>query len=184
MPKIYTKSGDLGTTALGSGERLSKDAIRIEAYGAVDEVNSLLGVALALGVNNALRPVLQEIQNDLFVVGGDLACPPVKEYGYTIPRMTDERIAALESVIDRLSAALPALTHFILPGGSPAAAHLHLARTVARRAERRVVTLQAIEGGCDTIIRYLNRLSDLLFVMARYQNAQDGTQETPWAPNE
>lgn len=183
MVKIYTKSGDAGTTALGSGERLPKNHLRIEAYGTVDELNSAIGLALTKDLAVDLVDGLKEIQIDLFTMGADLACPPVKEYPYPVPRIQDERVEGLEQMIDRLSLSLPPLDHFILPGGSEPAALLHIARTICRRAERRVVTLQGLDGHCEVIIRYLNRLSDLLFVMARSQNKQDGITESQWIPN-
>jgi cob(I)alamin adenosyltransferase len=173
---IYTGGGDRGETGLFGGGRVSKDDLRVEAYGAVDELNASLGLARTTGL-------LARIQDDLFVLGADLATPPdATVRADRIVRLKAGAAKALEPEIDRLEAALPPLRTFILPGGSPAGAALHLARTVCRRAERRVVTLARKSGVSAETIVYLNRLSDLLFVMARSANAQAGVPEAPWNP--
>ncbi|HWI61435.1 MAG TPA: cob(I)yrinic acid a,c-diamide adenosyltransferase [Symbiobacteriaceae bacterium] len=173
--KIYTRTGDAGQTSLRWGERVSKDALRVEAYGTVDEANAFVGNALALlpVAAGQLRGMLTRIQRELFDVGADLAVPPKKEKGEQ-PKVTPDMITALEQEIDTLEAGLDPLRTFILPGGTPAAAALHTARTVARRAERRVVTLMAAEPVDDVLLKYLNRLSDFLFVAARAANKLEG----------
>ncbi|HEY8346732.1 MAG TPA: cob(I)yrinic acid a,c-diamide adenosyltransferase [Symbiobacteriaceae bacterium] len=177
--KIYTRRGDAGQTSLRWGERIAKDAPRVEAYGTVDEANALLGMALAtLPRENAepLRSILTRIQRELFDLGADLACPPNRQQGEQL-RIREEMVEALEQDIDALDANLPPLKRFILPGGSPAAAALHAARTVVRRAERRVVTLAAAEEVDGVLLKYLNRLSDLLFVAAREANRLAGVPD-------
>ena len=176
--KIYTRTGDAGQTSLRWGERVSKDALRVEAYGTVDEANAFVGNALALLPAEAgeLRGMLTRIQRELFDVGADLAVPPNKEKGEQL-KVTPEMITALEHEIDALEAGLDPLRTFILPGGTPAAAALHTARTVARRAERRVVTLMAAEPVDDVLLKYLNRLSDFLFVAARAANKLEGRDD-------
>ena len=177
--KIYTRRGDAGQTSLRWGERIAKDAPRVEAYGTVDEANALLGMALAaLPQENAerLRSILTRIQRELFDLGADLATPPNREKGEQL-RIREEMVEALERDIDALDADLPPLKRFILPGGSPAAAALHAARTVVRRAERRVVTLAAAEEVDGVLLKYLNRLSDLLFVAAREANRLAGVPD-------
>ncbi|MGE5313519.1 MAG: cob(I)yrinic acid a,c-diamide adenosyltransferase [Acidobacteriota bacterium] len=177
--KIYTKTGDRGETGLFGGKRVRKDAVRIEAYGSVDETNSVIGTVLSLDVPARLRPMLAQVQNDLFVVGADLATPEDRPNMF-IARTDPALSAKLERWIDELEEELPALTSFILPGGTPAAAQLHFARTVCRRAERHAVTLSREETVGDPVIVYLNRLSDFLFVAARYANHSAGEPETPW----
>lgn len=172
--KIYTKTGDRGQTGLIGGKRVSKASLRIEAYGSVDEVNSALGVVLNQLEKLPLHEVIRHIQNDLHLLCADLADPNLA--GNT-PRALRDHAAALEKECDALEARLPALTQFILPGGAPAAAQLHWARTVARRAERRVVELAAHEEVNPCVVQYLNRLSDLLFLMARWANVQAGVSE-------
>jgi len=183
LMKIYTKTGDAGETGLFGGPRVRKDHARIEAFGTVDELNSQLGVARSLAVAAAFDPLLRRVQADLFELGAQLATPPAPG------RSVDERITAahvtvLEAEIDALEAELAPLTHFILPAGTALAAALHVARTVCRRAERRVVTLAAEVG--DTIpanaIEYLNRLGDLLFVLARVANHRGGVADDQWIP--
>jgi cob(I)alamin adenosyltransferase len=181
--RIYTGTGDEGTTGLFGGQRVRKDAARVEAYGAVDEANALLGVARAmLRPDDPLGERLVQIQGELFVVGADLATPEVegKAASASVPRVQAEDITRLEAWIDEAQAELEPLRSFILPGGGQAAAHLHLARTVCRRAERRAVTLGAEEHVSPDIRVYLNRLSDLLFVWARLVNTREGIRETPW----
>ena len=174
LNKIYTKTGDDGTTALGSGERRKKHDLRVAAYGTVDETNACIGLArLHLSDNGELDEVLMRIQNDLFDLGADLATPETGEkLEYEPLRITEGQVAAIEKQIDRFNKDLQSLRSFILPGGSPAAAHLHLARTVARRAERMIVELSAQpqELVSGAAIRYMNRLSDFLFVAARVMN--------------
>ena len=178
--KIYTKTGDAGETSLFDNSRVSKADPRVDAYGEVDEVNACLGAALAAGVGDDIRSVLTAVQKDLFAVGARLADPSSRIADrVTKAAVTGEQIELLERTIDRLETELAPLRRFILPGGSPAGALLHLARTVCRRAERRVVALgaDAVEPG---VIVYLNRLSDLLFVMARAVNHRAGIPETEW----
>ena len=181
--KIYTKTGDAGMTGLFGGQRVSKDSPRVEAYGAVDEANAQLGVARALlGADDPLQERLVRVQGDLFVVGADLATPHVEGRGATsyVPRIGPDDIARLEGWIDEADAELPPLTTFILPSGTPAATALHVARTVARRAERRTISVGHVEEISEHARVYLNRLSDLLFVWARLVNHRAGEAETPW----
>ncbi len=178
--KIYTKTGDDGITGLLGNRRVPKDDIRIEAYGTVDELNAVLGLARAQGLNPASDKLASQLQNELFVVGSALADPdPAGRYHNAIRH---EHAARLEEIIDALESELKPLTTFILPGGSLAAAELHLARTVCRRAERLVVRLARQPGGdvSNALIVYLNRLSDLLFVMARVENHRAGVADIPW----
>jgi cob(I)alamin adenosyltransferase len=163
LTKIYTRTGDGGDTGLADGSRVAKDAPRIEAMGAIDELNSAIGVLLAETLPDDLRVALNNVQNDLFDLGGELSVP-----GHTI--VADSHVAQLETVLDQLNATLPALKDFILPGGSRAAALAHVARTVCRRAERRVITLGKTESVPALACPYLNRLSDLLFVASRVLN--------------
>jgi cob(I)alamin adenosyltransferase len=178
--KIYTKTGDRGETGLFGGPRVSKDAPRIEAYGTVDELNSVLGVARAQTVPADVDALLQQIQNDLFALGAQLATPDPA--AHQTGMVGSAQIVALEKAIDHFEGRLEPLKQFILPGGTPAAAHLHLARTVCRRAERRVVTLarESSEPIAVEIVVYLNRLSDLLFVLARAVNRQAALGDVPW----
>jgi cob(I)alamin adenosyltransferase len=184
LSKIYTKSGDSGETSLGDGCRVAKHHPRVDAYGVVDELNAVLGLLLAYCPDFPESPLLQRIQNDLFDLGADLCIPPAEheEPGQCL-RITAEQAAALEAAIDRLNEPLAPLTSFVLPGGSPAAAWLHLARTVCRRAERAVVELchHPQERINSAILVYLNRLSDLLFVLARAAN-QQGAGDQLWIP--
>jgi cob(I)alamin adenosyltransferase len=174
LSKIYTRTGDDGTTGLGDGSRVAKDSLRVEAYGTVDEANSVIGVVLACGsVPDDIAAVLTEVQHDLFELGGELCIP-----GYSA--MTDAFIDRLETELDRLNQDLPALQDFILPGGGEAAAACHLARTVVRRAERRSISLAATEEVRGEVIRYLNRLSDLLFVIARVLARAENGREVLW----
>ena len=175
--KIYTKTGDSGETGMWGGARVPKDALRIQAYGTVDECNAAIGVARASDLNAELDELLTEIQNTLFVVGSDLTAV---EDSPNIPRVNVAQVAFLEETIDRLTDELEPLRQFILPGGTPAAAHLHLARTVCRRAERHVVSLAHEEQVNPHVITYLNRLSDLLFTMARSANARSGVADVAW----
>jgi cob(I)alamin adenosyltransferase len=178
--KIYTKTGDEGETGLFGGPRTSKDAPRIEAYGTVDELNSVLGMVRAQLASGEIHELVRRIQNELFELGAQLATPDPAAHQTAL--VGPRQIAALESAIDRYEAGLEPLKQFILPGGTPAAAGLHLARAVCRRAERRVVTLvreSSAPVAGDTIV-YLNRLSDLLFVLARAVNRQAGRDDEPW----
>jgi cob(I)alamin adenosyltransferase len=174
ITRVYTKSGDQGETSLVDGSRVSKADLRVASYGDVDELNSLLGLARVGLADAQFDALLGRIQNELFVLGADLATP----IGTPVPRVSDNLVEELEHDIDALMEELEPLREFILPGGNQLGAILHLARTVARRAERTVVALAAQEAVTDAAIRYLNRLSDLLFVMARVANKRGGTAET------
>jgi cob(I)alamin adenosyltransferase len=178
--KIYTKTGDQGITGLLGSGRVPKDDVRIEAYGTVDELNAVLGVVRAHGLDPAVDRLAAQLQEDLFVVGSALADP--SPGGPFHNAVTGDHITRLESAIDAWETELKALTEFILPGGTLAAAHIHLARTVCRRAERLTVRLsrQAGEHVASSLIIYLNRLSDLLFVLARVVNHTAGVADTPW----
>ena len=180
LTKIYTRQGDQGTTSLGSRQRVPKDALRVAAYGTVDELNSQLGVATAVGLVPRLMAVLPIIQNELFHLGSDLAFTDEDKQTYNIPQIAPRHVQALEALIDELNDVVGPLDNFILPGGSQGAALLHVARTVCRRAERETVTLARSEAVGAQVIPYLNRLSDLLFVMARYENHQRGAPEPLW----
>jgi len=180
---IYTRSGDEGTTALFGGGRVPKDHPRVAAYGAVDELNSALGVAIAFMTDERLKGELSAIQNELFNIGSELASESGTQKSADFARMftdPDAKIASLERLMDELDARLPTLATFVLPSGSQGGALLHLCRTVCRRAEREVVTLSHGEAVNPDLGRYLNRLSDLLFVMARYVNQSDRSPETEW----
>lgn len=180
--RIYTKTGDDGTTGLFGGSRVRKDHLRIETYGTVDELNSIIGVTLTTPVPEHLAVQLRSISSVLFTLGADLATPLDPPPTYDVPRIGDEHIAELECWIDAHDDALEPLKSFILPGGSPAAAHLHVARTVCRRAERNAVALAAYEEVGPYVVRYLNRLSDYLFTAARAANASLGVADVPWHP--
>ena len=173
LSKIYTRTGDKGVTGLGDGARVDKDSLRVEAYGTVDELNSAVGLVLAAELPDAVRSCLTRIQHELFDLGGELCMP-----GVTL--IPDRYVDTLETDLDRFNDDLPPLKDFILPGGSEAAARCHVARTVARRAERRVVSLAHNEAVNDATIRYLNRLSDLLFVVARVLARNEGGSEVLW----
>jgi cob(I)alamin adenosyltransferase len=181
IDKIYTRTGDEGKTSLGDGSRLPKFHLRVTAYGSIDEANSVIGI-VNLHVQDAeVLLLLKHIQNDLFDVGADL-CRPEKA-GAEKPslRITEEQVTWLEKQIDKLNADLEPLTSFVLPGGSAASAYMHLARTVTRRAERDVARLYAEEPVNAAVLRYVNRLSDLLFVLARFLNDK-GKQDVRWQP--
>jgi cob(I)alamin adenosyltransferase len=174
LSKIYTRTGDDGTTGLGDGSRVEKDSLRVEAFGTVDEANSVIGMVLAFAaVPDAIRKCLTEVQHDLFELGGELCIPGHKA-------VETHFVERLEKELDAFNADLPPLKEFILPGGSPAAAACHLARTVVRRAERRVNGLARQEDVRAEVRRYLNRLSDLLFVIARRLAREESGQETIW----
>ncbi|MGH9366730.1 MAG: cob(I)yrinic acid a,c-diamide adenosyltransferase [Thermoanaerobaculia bacterium] len=180
ITRVYTRTGDDGTTALGGRQRVPKDARRIEAYGTVDELNSHLGVALAAGLTEAIASALRTIQNELFHLGSDLCVLEEDKAKTPVPRIESRHVEALEALMDRLSQELPALENFLLPGGSPGAAALHVARTVCRRAERILVALGREEAIGEFTVRYVNRLSDALFVMARYENRKRGVPDVLW----
>lgn len=180
ITKVYTRTGDAGRTGLGGGQRLSKTAPRIAAYGTVDELNSAVGAALALGVTELLNEALGPIQNELFHLGSDLCILEEDKATMPVPRVEEKHVLKLEEWIDRLSEELPPLENFVLPGGSTGSAMLHLARTVCRRAERACVALAAEEAIGDQVLPYLNRLSDLLFVMARFENQARGVPDVLW----
>jgi cob(I)alamin adenosyltransferase len=177
--KIYTKTGDRGDTSLFGGQRVPKDALRIEAYGTVDELNSILGITRSLGTGPEIDAILARIQNELFELGADLATPRSAERSQ-VERLEQHDVQGLEKIIDHLEPSLRPLRSFVLPGGSPVAAHLHFARTVCRRAERAVVRLSRNEDIGEVVITYLNRLSDLLFVLSRTVNHQAGIAEVKW----
>jgi cob(I)alamin adenosyltransferase len=177
--KIYTKTGDLGETSLYGGRRVAKDAVRIEAYGTVDELNAHLGVVRTLPLPPDANALIERLQHELFALGADLATPPDKASA-NVRRISSDDALRLEQDIDRLDAGLPELHSFILPSGSPAGAALHVARTVCRRAERCTVRLVREESLDRAPVIYLNRLADLLFVLARHVNHALGMTETPW----
>ncbi len=179
--KIYTRTGDSGTTGLFGGARVDKDAERVEAYGSVDELNACLGVASALAGPGELARSLEGIQSDLFTLGAELGCVPGREDKLGMRLVGAEDATRLEGLIDAAESQLEPLKNFILPGGSPLAASLHVARTVCRRAERRIITARRSAPVRDEIVHYLNRLSDLLFVLAREANHHAGVRDTPWA---
>ena len=180
MARIYTRTGDKGETGLVGGGRVPKDSLRVQAYGNIDELNSVLGIARAFLKDKELDSLIEELQKDLFLAGADLASPTQSERA--VPRITKEKITEMERTIDKLEEGLPHLKFFILPGGGQAGAILHFARTVARRAERSIVTLSKSEKINDQMISYINRLSDLLFVMARLANYRENTLEVEWHP--
>lgn len=173
LSKIYTRTGDDGTTGLGDGSRINKDSPRVNAMGDVDELNSVIGLILTEGIPDTIRQSLTQIQHDLFNIGGELSIP-----GYVL--LKQARIDDLEEAIDRLNAELPPLKEFILPGGTKAAAYCHLARTVCRRAERELMQLHHAENVTEISRKYLNRLSDLLFVMCRIINKEAGVSDVLW----
>lgn len=178
--KIYTKTGDKGETGLFGGARVSKASDRVDAYGEVDELNSVIGVARAHGSDARCDTLLKDVQSELFNVGAELACVPGKEAKLGVPLVSEAEITPLEQMIDTLEADLPVLTNFVLPGGSAEASFLHVARTVCRRVERKTVALSLQEPVRNEVVRYLNRLSDLLFVMARHANHRANVVDVPW----
>ncbi|MDB4996167.1 MAG: ATP:Cob(I)alamin adenosyltransferase [Myxococcaceae bacterium] len=179
--KIYTKTGDDGTTGLFGGARVKKASQRVEAYGTVDELNATIGMARALGLGTIAEEVLAHAQVDLFTLGAELACVPGKEAKLSMTLLDAEDSARLERAIDAAEEKLAPLTSFVLPGGSAQAAALHLGRTVCRRAERAVLALDDAPARGEIVI-YLNRLSDLLFVLARLANHELGVADVPWRP--
>jgi cob(I)alamin adenosyltransferase len=179
LTRIYTRAGDAGETSLGEGSRVPKTDVRIEAYGTVDELNSVLGLALAGGLPEELRPWLEQVQNDLFDLGADLSVP-LEDTKRERLRVTRGQVERLEELCDLVNERLEPLRSFVLPGGTEASARLHVARAVCRRAERRAVALAEEQDANPEALAYLNRLSDLLFILARAANA--GSQEPLWRP--
>lgn len=184
ITKVYTRTGDDGTTGLGGGQRVPKDSPRIQAYGTVDELNAIVGVALACGLGERLSGLLARIQHELFDLGSDLCFPEADKGRFTIPQIEARHVDALERDMDALSESLEPLANFILPGGTLGAAHLHHARTVCRRAERLAIELRHAEPIGPFVVRYLNRLSDALFVMARYANHEAQVGDVLWQPQQ
>jgi cob(I)alamin adenosyltransferase len=178
--KIYTKTGDKGETALFGSGRVSKDSKRIHAYGTVDELNSVLGIVRSLDAPRQIDNIVEEIQGDLFTLGADLATP--LDVNSSVPRIQASDVQRVEKYIDEIDPTLPPLKQFILPGGTQAGAMLHFARTVCRRAERRVVKLAKKEDIGQYAVVYLNRLADLFFVLARYANHLARSEEKKWRP--
>lgn len=175
LSKIYTRTGDKGTTGLGDGSRIAKDSVRVEAYGTADELNSVIGMLLSYDLPESVHQCLTTVQHDLFDLGGELCIP-----GHSV--LKDEQVTELENQLDLMNEHLKPLKEFILPGGTQAAAVAHLARTVCRRAERRTISLQneADDAVNTVVVRYLNRLSDLLFVIARYLNHVENVGDVLW----
>lgn len=178
--KIYTKKGDSGNTSLFGGQRVSKSSKRIDAYGTVDELNSILGMATSFGLSSKGSQFVEKVQQQLFVLGADLATPATKDI--RIDRISHAEVEFLENAIDEMEEELDPLKNFILPGGANAGSTLHFARTVCRRAERITVECRHEEEISEVAIIYINRLSDFLFVLARYENKEAGKQETTWIP--
>ena len=175
ITKVYTRTGDNGTTRLGDGQQVTKNHVRVAAYGDLDELNSQLGWVLTQTPGSQVTDCLKVVQNDLFNLGGELSAPGLGSH-----LLAEADVQRLEDQIDDFNAELPALKEFILPGGSPAAAALHLARTTCRRAERSLIELHGVEPQRDVLLRYVNRLSDLLFVLARYENHRGSVTEVYW----
>lgn len=176
--KIYTKTGDSGDTGLVSGERVSKSSLRITSYGEIDELNSVIGMCRTMGMQEELDSVLHNIQRDLFSIGADLATP--MDSKVKVDRLTLDAVQRLEEWIDLFDAQNPPLKNFILPGGNPLGSYLHFARTVCRRAERVIVALKESEEINEYVLIFVNRLSDLLFVLARLVNNREQVREEPW----
>jgi cob(I)alamin adenosyltransferase len=180
ITRVYTRTGDDGSTGLGGGQRVPKDAARIASYGTIDELSSTLGVALAGGLDERLAAPLRRIQNELFHLGSDLCVREEDKARLQVPMVEQRHVTALEKLLDELTAEVGPLANFILPGGSLGAAHLHVARTICRRAERLLVTLAREEAIGPHVLPYINRLSDALFVMARYENRARGVADVLW----
>jgi cob(I)alamin adenosyltransferase len=181
--KIYTKTGDKGETGLFGGERVSKNNLRLNAYGSIDELNSFLGLAVIEVTNIDIKNILNDLQNKLFVLGSDLATPETeKNAKLKITRLPDSYITDTEKTIDKYEALLDELKNFILPGGSKGSALLHICRTISRRAEREVVALKNTEHIGENIVIFLNRLSDLFFVLSRFENKYSNIPDTKWIP--
>jgi cob(I)alamin adenosyltransferase len=179
--KIYTKTGDGGETGLFGGERVSKNSLRIEAYGTIDELNSFIGMTINGLDDSSIKPLLEKIQNQLFTIGADLATPDNKKNEkLDIKRTPSQFHLEIEKEIDSYEEKLDPLKNFILPGGPNGAAYLHICRAITRRAERKVVALNNVEKIGENIIIFLNRLSDLFFVLARYENSVSGTPDIEW----
>ncbi len=183
MAKIYTRTGDKGTTSLIGGTKISKADTRIEAYGTVDELNSYIGLCRDLQTDEQNRTLLLEVQDRLFTIGSSLACDPIKEPKMRIPDLNAGDVLLLEKEMDRMNEVIPPMKHFILPGGHPTLAHLHIARCVCRRAERCCVRLAAESPGEEPLVlQYINRLSDYLFVLGRYSGHLMNIEEIAWKP--
>ncbi|WP_420400324.1 cob(I)yrinic acid a,c-diamide adenosyltransferase [Flagellimonas sp.] len=180
--KIYTKTGDKGTTALFTGKRVPKHHIRIESYGTIDELNSFLGLLRDQDMDSHTKDVLSLIQNKLFTVGAILATEPTKENRLKIPRISDEDIHLLEKEMDQMNEELPEMTHFILPGGHTTVSYCHIARTICRRAERMISYLHENDPVPESLLSYINRLSDYLFVLARKLSKELQAEEVKWIP--
>lgn len=181
--KIYTKTGDLGTTSLIGGTKVPKSHLRIETYGTIDELNSYVGLVIDLITDEASRQILKEIQDRLFTIGSSLACDPDKEPLMKIPDLKETDIEMLEKEMDRMNEVLPPMKFFVLPGGHPAVSTTHIARCVCRRAERLCVNMQEHELFVEPlVIKYINRLSDYLFVLSRYIGQLLNVNEIPWKP--
>jgi len=180
ITRVYTRTGDDGTTGLGNGDRVPKDSPRIAAYGTVDELNSCVGAAIAAGLDPSLATRLSGVQNDLFHLGSDLCMPEAGKPRRPVPTIEPRHVEALERWMDEMSAELAPLENFVLPGGTPGAALLHVARAVCRRAERDTIVLARAEPIGASVVAYLNRLSDALFVAARYENARRGVADVLW----
>jgi cob(I)alamin adenosyltransferase len=180
LTKIYTRAGDDGSTGLGGGQRVPKDSLRIETFGTVDELNAQIGVALAAGLESSLTSELTRIQHELFHLGSDLCVLESDKAERPVPVIEGKHVTALEAVMDRMTDKLGPLTNFILPGGCIGAARIHVARTVCRRAERLAVALSREESIGLFVVPYLNRLSDALFVMARWENRYRGSEDVTW----
>jgi cob(I)alamin adenosyltransferase len=181
--KIYTKTGDLGKTSLIGGTKVLKSHLRIESYGGIDELNSYIGLVNDLLATADLSIILREIQDRLFTIGSSLACDPDKDSALKIPDLHVQDVERLEKEIDRMNEVLPDMRSFILPGGHPTISHIHIARCICRRAERNCVNLQAHDSFVEPLVlQYLNRLSDYLFVLARYAGYLFQVQDIPWKP--
>jgi cob(I)alamin adenosyltransferase len=180
LTRLYTRKGDDGTTGLGGGQRVPKDSPRVTAYGAVDELNSAIGIALSHGLVPRLAEILSIVQNELFHLGSDLCFLEEDKQKYKLPQIEARHVTVLERIIDELNEAVGPLENFILPGGAVGSAHLQLARTICRRAERDVIALSRLESIGEFVVAYLNRLSDALFVMGRYENKMRGVAEPLW----
>jgi cob(I)alamin adenosyltransferase len=180
ITKVYTRKGDDGTTGLGGGQRVPKSSPRIEAYGTVDELSSQIGVAIASGLDTELEGILHAVQNELFHLGSDLCVLEEDKERLPVPTIEQRHVDGLEAILDRLTREVGPLENFILPGGSTGAAQLHVARTVCRRAERLLAALAEQETVGPQTLKYLNRLSDALFVMARYENKRRGVKDLYW----
>ena len=180
--KIYTKTGDGGTTSLIGGTKVLKSHLRIEAYGTVDELNSYIGLCKDLMTDETAQNSLVEIQDRLFTIGSTLACDPIKEPKMRIPDLHEKDVEFLEVAIDKMNESIPEMKNFILPGGHVIVSHLHIARCVCRRAERLTIHLSENSFVSELVIKYLNRLSDYLFVLARFAGKQLDVKEIPWKP--